>query len=142
MTFIPISFAVYQKQLILFYCKKQRNVEEVRSSIFNQSLLFLYFVNSAVLVVASGAPGAVGGSAGPGTPTGLGSSTIRFTTGLFPRIVPSSSTLHSEQNRPRNQAATYGGAAGGGMAGADSSGLGPSSRISLFSKLSSRFSKR
>jgi len=31
--------------------QKKRNVEEVRSSIFNQSLLFLYFVNSAVLVV-------------------------------------------------------------------------------------------
>ncbi|XP_059350376.1 MAP/microtubule affinity-regulating kinase 3-like isoform X2 [Daphnia carinata] len=90
----------------------------------------------------SGAPSTAGGSSGAGTPTGSGSSTNRFTTGPFPRNVPSRSTFHSGQNRPRNQAATYGGAAGGGMAGADSSGLGPSSRTSFFSKLSSRFSKR
>ncbi|EFX86145.1 hypothetical protein DAPPUDRAFT_313175 [Daphnia pulex] len=90
----------------------------------------------------SGVPTAAGGSSGAGTPTGSGSSTNRFTTGQFPRNVPSRSTFHSGQNRPRNQAATYGGAAGGGMAGADSSGLGPSSRTSFFSKLSSRFSKR
>ena len=99
------------------------------------------FVCSAGRTV-SGAPTAAGGSSGAGTPTGSGSSTNRFTTGQFPRNVPSRSTFHSGQNRPRNQAATYGGAAGGGMAGADSSGLGPSSRTSFFSKLSSRFSKR
>ncbi|XP_045024102.1 LOW QUALITY PROTEIN: MAP/microtubule affinity-regulating kinase 3-like [Daphnia magna] len=90
----------------------------------------------------SGAPSTAGGASGAGTPTGSGSSTNRFPTGQFPRNVPSRSTFHSGQNRPRNQAATYGGAAGGGMAGADSSGLGPSSRTSFFSKLSSRFSKR
>lgn len=95
---------------------------------------------------APGTAGSVGGSSsGAGTPTGgtAGSSSVasRFTPGPFPRNVPSRSTFHSGQNRPRNQAATYGGATGG-MAGADSSGLGPSSRTSFFSKLSSRFSKR
>jgi len=83
-----------------------------------------------------------GASSGAATPTGSASSTNRFTPGPFPRNVPSRSTFHSGQNRPRNQAATFGGAAGGGMGGADSSGLGPSSRTSFFSKLSSRFSKR
>lgn len=105
-------------------------------------------VNSAGRTV-SGAPGSVAGaggsSSGAATPTGSGGSSSvasRFTPGPFPRNVPSRSTFHSGQNRPRNQAATYGGAAGSGMGAADSSGLGPSSRTSFFSKLSSRFSKR
>ena len=108
----------------------------------NKLINFINFVFSSAGRTVSGAPGAVGSSSGAGTPTGSGSSTNRFTPGAFPRNVPSRSTFHSGQNRPRNQAATYGGAAGGGMAGADSSGLGPSSRTSFFSKLSSRFSKR
>ena len=90
----------------------------------------------------SGTPSSAGASSGAATPTGSASSTNRFTPGPFPRNVPSRSTFHSGQNRPRNQAATFGGATAGGMAGADSSGLGPSSRTSFFSKLSSRFSKR
>ena len=122
-------------------CKFERTLGNLHlwRLIVNFSPISLFF--SAGRTVG-GTPNAAGGSSGAGTPTGSGSSTNRFTTGQFPRNVPSRSTFHSGQNRPRNQAATYGGAAGGGMAGADSSGLGPSSRTSFFSKLSSRFSKR
>ena len=103
----------------------------------NKLINFINFVFSSAGRTVSGAPGAVGSSSGAGTPTGSGSSTNRFTPGAFPRNVPSRSTFHSGQNRPRNQAATY-----GGTADADSLGLEPSSRTSFFSKLSSRFSKR
>jgi len=104
--------------------------------------------NSVGGVGTSGVGGGGGGSSGAATPTGVsGSSSManRFAAGPFPRNVTSRSTFHSGQNRnPRNQAAPFGAASGvgGGMAGADSSGLGPSSRTSFFSKLSSRFSKR
>ncbi|XP_077283684.1 serine/threonine-protein kinase MARK2-like isoform X11 [Arctopsyche grandis] len=55
----------------------------------------------------------------------------------FPRNVPSRSTFHSGQTRPRNTSAGIGG--GYGAAG---DGSPHSARPSFFSKLSSRFSKR
>jgi len=56
----------------------------------------------------------------------------------FPRNVPSRSTFHSGQNRPRNNAAnTY-----TALTSQDTSAINQAARSSFFSKLSSRFSKR
>jgi MAP/microtubule affinity-regulating kinase len=56
----------------------------------------------------------------------------------FPRNVPSRSTFHSGQNRPRNHAATTYTA----LTTQDTSAINQAARSSFFSKLSSRFSKR
>jgi len=56
----------------------------------------------------------------------------------FPRNVPSRSTFHSGQNRPRNHAAN----AYTALTTQDTSSINQAARSSFFSKLSSRFSKR
>ncbi|ODN05672.1 MAP/microtubule affinity-regulating kinase 3 [Orchesella cincta] len=56
----------------------------------------------------------------------------------FPRNVPSRSTFHSGQNRPRNHTAN----AYTALTTQDTSSINPAARSSFFSKLSSRFSKR
>ncbi|XP_021963985.1 MAP/microtubule affinity-regulating kinase 3 isoform X8 [Folsomia candida] len=56
----------------------------------------------------------------------------------FPRNVPSRSTFHSGQNRPRNHASN----AYSALTTQDTSSINPGARSSFFSKLSSRFSKR
>nr|CAD7393115.1 unnamed protein product [Timema cristinae] len=58
----------------------------------------------------------------------------------FPRNVPSRSTFHSGQNRPRNHTTSYGQQSP--LQSQDTSAISHSGRTSFFSKLSSRFSKR
>ncbi|CAL8110672.1 unnamed protein product [Orchesella dallaii] len=81
----------------------------------------------------------VGGDTTPSTnKTNVMTTSVATNRTSFPRNVPSRSTFHSGQNRPRNHTAN----AYTALTTQDTSSINPAARSSFFSKLSSRFSKR